>query len=280
MIYLTGDCPPRDLKLICPNCRVLLKAVDCSGPDDSYKTAYLCCHHDGCRHYGINRVRYSWPLPPLYYQDANFWCQADFKGGAYDAKTDDHFGGTAPPKSGNDGGHSNKVLIEDANLGPILVEKGTDLMGDKTPQLMHQLSTREKMIYSLYAAARKETPLQILYSVPVGHEFLEAPGVEPAKKIPDTDPRLFRIDVVEVYEDHNFLIEVKTRADLKAYGQLLAYVKLYVMHYHPTMPVIPLLVFEEASQITMGVCLQDEIPLYPVSIDTALKTPADTETAH
>ena len=278
MIYLTGDCPPRDLKLICPNCRVLLKAVDCSGPDDSYQTVYLRCHHDCCRHYGINRVRYSWPLPPLYYQDANFWSQPNDDAGAYVAKTDDHFGGTAAPPSGNDGGHSNKVLIEDANLGPILVEKGTDPMGDKTPQLMHQLSTREKMIYTLYAAARKVTPLKVEYSMPVGHEFLEASEVPPAEKVPDTDPRLFRIDVVEVYEDHIFVIEVKTRADLKAYGQLLAYVKLFAKHYKPNVPVVPLLVFQEASLITLGIMLQDEIPLYPVSIDTALKVdnPAPT----
>ena len=280
MIYLTGDCPPRDLKLICPNCRVLLKAVDCSGPDDSYKSAYLSCHHEGCRHYGISRVRYSWPLPPLYYQDANFWCQTESEGGGSDSDKIRRSSADAEFKCGNDGGHSNKVLIEDANLGPILVEKGTDPMGDKTPQLMHQLSQREKMIYTLYAAARPATPLKVEYSLPVGHEFLDHTDAGNIDPIPDTDPRLFRIDVVEVYEDHIFVIEVKTRADLKAYGQLLAYVELFAKHYKPNVPVVPLLVFQEASQITLGIMLQNEIPLYPVSIDTALKVDNSAPTSH
>ena len=148
-------------------------------------------------------------------------------------------------------------------------EEGT-IMTEKTPALMHQLSAREKMIYQLYAAKRLDTPISIQYSVPVGHEFLEASGVIPAEAIPDTDPRLYRIDVIEVFTDHIFLIEVKTTADLKAYGQVMAYSMLYTMHYQPDVPVVPLIVFEHASQILIGVCLNDEIPIYPVSIDTAI----------
>lgn len=276
MVYLTGDCPPRDLKLICPSCRVLLKADNISGPDDSYQTAYLCCRHAGCVHYGVRRVRYSWPLPPLYYQDANFWSQPEAKGGAHDSADDEPDDRDAALFAAIDGAHSTKVLIIDEDRGPILTEKGSNPMGDKTPALMHQLSKREQMIYTLYASARKETPTKIEYSLPVGHEYLAhgvAGNIDP---IPDTDPRLFRIDVVEVYADHIFIIEVKTRADLKAYGQLLAYTKLFAMHYKPNVTVVPLLVFEEASQITMGVMLQDEIPLYPVTIDKALKIEEDS----
>ena len=149
-------------------------------------------------------------------------------------------------------------------------------MTEKTPAIMHQLSLREKMVYKLYATARKETPIKVEYSVPVGHEFLAIKPVTELTRITDTDPRLFRIDAVETYADHIFIIEVKTKADLKAYGQLLAYVKLYVMHYYPKTPVVPLLVYEEASLITLGVCLTDEIPIYPVSLDTALEVPAGT----
>jgi len=280
VVYLTGDCPPRDLKLICPNCRVLLKADDISGPDDAYKTAYLCCRHPGCRHYGIQRVRYSWPLPPLYYQDANFWCQADENGGALDATSAEPDPRDAALAEAFDGRTPTKVLTIDPALGPIITREGNPTMTEKTPAVMRQLSQREQMIYSLYAASRPTTPKSIIYALPVGHEYLEAEGAVGVGACPDTDPRLFRIDVVEYYEEHIYIIEVKTRADLKAYGQLLAYVKLFVMHYRPTLPVVPLLVFEEASQITLGVCLHDEIPIFPVTIDTALKTPEDSPPLH
>jgi len=280
VVYLTGDCPPGDLKLICPSCRVLLKAENISGPDDAYQTAYLSCRHNSCVHYGVQRVRYSWPLPPLYYQDANFWSQPDEKAGAGPKTEPVNPVLPISPSSGNDGAHSNKVFHEDPDLGPILLPKGSNTMGDKTPQLMHQLSAREKTVYSLYAAGRKETPLAIQYSLPVGHEFLTEQAAGNGAPIPDTDPRLFRIDVVETYADHIFIIEVKTRADLKAYGQLLAYSMLYTMHYKPTTPVVPLLVFEDASPITLGVCLNEEIPLYPVSIDTALEPPDKTSLGH
>lgn len=275
MIYLTGDCPPGDLKLICPCCRVLLKADDVSGPNDSYKTAYLACKRSTCTHFNVKRVRYSWPLPPLYYQEANFWCQPEERPGANPAAdldaTDYHKG--FPPHS--DGAPKTKQAVFDPDRGPILMPKGDPTMTQKTPAEMHQLSAREKMIYSLYAAKRGDTPLSVEYSVPVGHEFLTPQAGADAGMVPDSDPRLYRIDVIEKYADHIFLLEVKTRADLKAYGQLLAYTMLYAMHYQPKGPVVPLLVYEEASQILLGVCLNDEIPMFPVSIDSALETPKE-----
>jgi len=250
----------------------LLKADEISGPDDDYKTAYLCCRHSGCAHYGIQRVRYSWPLPPLYYQQPNFWCHTEELSGAPGSIPDGVYILDKDASAENDGAPPVKTAIFDDQRGPILVEKGNPTMTQKSPQLMHQLSQREKMVYQLYAAARTETPLKIEYSVPVGHEFLFGEAPDHFDPILDKDPRLFRIDVVETYEDHIFIIEVKTKADLKAYGQVQAYIMLYAMHYKPKVATVPLLVFEEASQITLGVCLADEIPIYPVTIDTALKT--------
>jgi len=166
--------------------------------------------------------------------------------------------------------------VQNDGAAPMAALSEGAVMTQKTPSLMHQLSSREKMVYSLYAKGRAVTPLSVEYSLPVGHEFLEAAGAEGVGACPDTDPRLFRIDVIEKYEDHIFLIEVKTNADLKAYGQLMAYSTLYTMHYKPSVPVVPLLVFENASQITLGVMLQEEIPIFPVSIDNALAKPMDT----
>lgn len=271
MIYLTGDCPPGDLKLICPCCRVLLKSEDVSGPTDPYKTAYLFCGKGNCTHLNVKRVRYSWPLPPLYYQDANFWCLAEKEGGPLRS---DHldltdFNPVTPPPSA--GATSQESKTDNDGATPTEAPKGETAMTDKTRSLMHQLSAREKMIYSLYAAKRGDTPLKIEYSLPVGHEFLTEPPGGDAGLVPDTDPRLYRIDVIETYADHIFLLEVKTRADLKAYGQLMAYGFLYSLHYKPNVPVVPLLVFEEASQILIGVCLNEEIPMFPVSIDSALE---------
>lgn len=254
--------------------------------------AYLSCRTPGCSHENVIRIRYSWPLPPLFFEDPNFWCQADDRGGPIDAalapapeispgaQGENDGASNTEKKAENDVGHSRDNPNDGAsptreeNLNNRVaahreaMEEAT--MTERTPSLMHQLSAREKIIYQLYAAKRAETPISIEYSVPVGHEFLAEKDAPDYCMPPDTDPRLYRIDVIEVYSDHIFLIEVKTTADLKAYGQVLAYSMLYTLHYRPTNPVVPLIVFEHASQILIGVCLQDEIPIFPVSIDSAL----------
>jgi len=270
MIYLTGDCKPGDLKIICPSCRVLLKWNEVASPRETLHYAYLSCRTPECTHENVIRVRYSWPLPPMFFEDPTFWSQADDRERAVDTALT--CSGALDQEQLSIKGGAACEEMENENDGAATVEapERGNPMGQKTPALMHQLSAREKMIYQLYAAKRLETPLSVEYSLPVGHEFLLPQAGADVGSIPDTDPRLYRIDVIEVYTDHIFLIEVKTTADLKAYGQLHAYSMLYTMHYKPGVPVVPLLIFEHASQILIGVCLSDEIPMYPVSIDTAL----------
>lgn len=273
MIYLTGDCPPADLKLICPNCRRLLSADPVREPGDKFLVVYLSCPSQKCSKFKKPRVRYSWPFPPLYFEQPNFWCHSEDplpvsrpESPAALPVALEH----QPTNPGASPGTDEATPVEAPGNNPT---KGDSPMTQKTPAEMPQLSAREKLLYAFFVRQLDPKPQNVQFSVPVGHEMLAPPASGNGGVVNDSDPRLFRIDAVQTFEDHIKVVEVKTRADLKALGQLLTYVWLYSVHYKAQLPVVPFLVFEEASPIVLAAFVEQEIPVVKASIDSGLGSP-------
>ena len=103
-----------------------------------------------------------------------------------------------------------------------------------------------------------------LYDVRVGTGRPAPEGSSPeiAKMAIDLSQK--RIDAVGFTADAIMCIEITSYAGLKAIGQLITYPILYAETYHPTLPVLPLLICTELSSDTLPVLKAYKIPYYVV----------------
>jgi hypothetical protein len=102
------------------------------------------------------------------------------------------------------------------------------------------------------------------YDVRVGKGRPAPEGSTPEIQKMAIDLSQKRIDAVAFTPDAIMCIEITSHAGLKAIGQLITYPLLYAETFHPTLPVLPLLICTDLSPDVQPALKAYKIPFYIV----------------
>lgn len=134
-------------------------------------------------------------------------------------------------------------------------------MANKNRQFPHLLP-RDIEVWEAHLAAHPDDYQYIDYDVRVGRGRDPGPDYTDAIRSHALDLSKRRIDAVGHAVDHIAIIEITTRAGLKALGQMAAYPVLYALTFKPTLPLRQVLVCAELGTDAEPAFMQSTITVY------------------
>jgi len=115
------------------------------------------------------------------------------------------------------------------------------------PHYPHMLP-RDRRIWTAFLEAEVAEIKEVWYDVHVGQGVILGVGASDLEqRIRDGTTRK-RIDVVCHVDDKYWVVEVKPRANMYAFGQVVTYVRLFSVEYAMVDEVVPVIICEEADK--------------------------------